>query len=54
MLRPRPLAWNGVKRGVTTGVEGVTTGVEDVWYDVSYGMKDAGHDVTCGGAITER
>jgi hypothetical protein len=41
------LAWNGVKRGVTTGVE-------DVWYDVSYGMKDAGHDLTCGGAITER
>jgi len=47
MLRPRPLAWNGVRRGVTTGVE-------DVWYDVSYGMKDAGHDVTCGGVITER
>ncbi len=41
------MAWNGVKRGVTTGVE-------DVWYDVSYGMKDAGHNVTCGGAITER
>ena len=41
------MAWNGVRRGVTTGVEGVTTGVEDVWYD-------AGHDVTCGGVITER
>ena len=41
------MAWSGVKRDVTTGVE-------DVWYDVSYGMKDAGHDVTCGGAITER
>ncbi len=41
------MAWNGVRRGVTTGVKGV-------WYDVSYGMKDAGHDVTRGGVITER
>ena len=41
------MAWNGVRRGATTGVE-------DVSHDVSYGMEDAGHDVTCDGVTTER
>jgi hypothetical protein len=34
MLRPRPLAWNGVRRGVTAGVEGV-------WYAAAYQRRAA-------------
>ena len=44
MLKPRPLVWNDVTSGVSTGVK-------DVWYGASCGMKDVRYDVLCG--ITE-
>jgi len=45
MLRPRRLVWNGVTRGVSTGVK-------DVWYDALCGMRDVRYDAPCG--IIER
>src|SRR5258705_12596466 len=43
MLRPRPLAWSGVRGDVPGARSGVTHGAQDVLYDVKSSVTERNH-----------